>query len=191
MKKIIILLLAVCYYCFAPAQDKRLKDVPGSVSVIDAKTLVEVGVDVHTAIGNLKDLYGAGVGVNTGIRRSFSENVSGGVRLGYTNLFGKEIPGPTTGNYENKSLLRILPEIEVVRGPGNALFGRGTGGVVIAKTKNSESNTSFMYGATGGYRFQVNEKFYLYTGLSYHNFGFSDERFGYLSLRIFITTPVN
>ncbi len=192
MKKYFLLLFtAIGCFGIAWSQDKRIKDVPGSVSVIDAKTLLEVGVDVHSAIGNLKDLYGAGVGVNVGIKRQFNSNVAGIIRGGYTNLFGKEIPGPSSDNYPNKSLIRALSEIEVVSGPREALFGRGTGGVVFAKTKSSETNTSFMYGATGGYRFLMKDKFFLYTGLSYHNFGFNEERYGYLSIRVFINTPID
>ncbi len=192
MKKHFLLLITVIG-CFAIAwsQDKRTRDVPGSVSVIDAKTLLEVGVDAHSAIGKLNDLYGAGLGVNVGVKRQFNDNVAGIFRAGYTNLFGKEIPGPSSDNYPNKSLIRALSEIEVVSGPGGALFGRGTGGVVFAKTKSSDTNTSFMYGATGGYRFPVKGKYFFYTGLSYHNFGFNEDRFGYLSIRVFINTPLD
>ncbi|QPJ64198.1 MAG: TonB-dependent receptor [Candidatus Nitrohelix vancouverensis] len=141
----------------ASKQDEKLSDAPGIITVITAKDIKNYGANnLMDLLSRLPNVYGYGTaaGMNsvTSIRgqtlgfqdvhvlfllngRPMRENVAGGLNIPiYSTL-----------------PLNAIERIEIIRGPGSALYGTGAfSGVVNIILKNSESEEANAFQAGYG-----------------------------------------
>lgn len=125
----------------ATKTEKKLKDVPASVSVVTAEEIKKSGAnnlaDVLKKVSGLfvVDLYGSGSNTTIGLRGFQGVNANQNVQL--------QVDGIAVNDQEQKigiALGNLVPEsierIEIIKGPASALYGSNSiGGVVNIITK--------------------------------------------------------
>lgn len=124
--------------------DVPLRDVPASVSVVPASLLEEQGVqtmnDALRNVSSLQPQLAGGYG--------FANNYNS--RALSINFLRDDLPDGTTQNGYFRTMYDI-ERIEVLKGPGSALFGSGgPGGSINVVTKKPQSQYNLEVGTTFG-----------------------------------------
>ena len=124
--------------------DTPLRDVPASVAVVSAETLREQGVQtMNEAMRNVSSVqptYGGGYG----LANNYS---SRGLAV---NFLRDDLPDGTTQNGYFRTMYDV-ERIEVLKGPGSALFGSGgPGGSINVVTKKPQAEYGLEVGTTFG-----------------------------------------
>ncbi|MES1987167.1 MAG: TonB-dependent receptor, partial [Pseudomonadota bacterium] len=124
--------------------DAPLRDVPASVSVVSAETLREQGVqtmnDAMRNVSSVQPQYAGGYG----LANNYS---SRGLAV---NFLRDDLPDGTTQNGYLRTMYDV-ERIEVLKGPGSALFGSGgPGGSINVVTKKPQAEYSLEVGTTFG-----------------------------------------
>ena len=125
----------------ASRKREKVQEAPASVSVLTARKL-ETSANATDATRNLVNL--AGVQVQQQSANRINISMRGGAGLFGTSVFPimdyRSLVGPGIGTFQtdNSGISQLdLDRIEVVRGPGSALYGPGvTTGVIHFITKN-------------------------------------------------------
>jgi iron complex outermembrane receptor protein len=124
--------------------DMPLRDVPASIAVVSAETLREQGVqtmnEAMRSISSVQPIYGGGYG----LANNYS---SRGLAV---NFLRDDLPDGTTQNGYLRTMYDV-ERIEVLKGPGSALFGSGgPGGSINVVTKKPQAEYKLEVGTTFG-----------------------------------------
>ncbi len=124
--------------------DTPLRDIPASVAVVPEKLLKEQGAvtmnDAMRNVSSVQPVMGGGYG--------FANNYTSR-GLGLSFLRDDMPDGPTQNGYFRT--MHDIDRIEVLKGPGSALFGSaGPGGSINLVTKKPQDNFNLSGGATFG-----------------------------------------
>ncbi|MGB4812742.1 MAG: TonB-dependent receptor [Methylophilaceae bacterium] len=124
--------------------DAPLRDVPASVAVVSKETLREQGVqtmnDAMRNVSSVQPTFGGGYG--------YANNYSS--RGLAVNFLRDDLPDGTTQNGYFRTM-HDVERIEVLKGPGSALFGSGgPGGSINVVTKKPQAEYGLELGTTLG-----------------------------------------
>jgi len=150
----------------ATKTEKKLIDVPASVTVITAKDIEDSGA--KTVADVLRTVPGVDVGVYGASSKYFMVNMRGFADChgGYVKLLIDGIPANDISGYVDQDVLINLENverIEVVRGPASALYGdNAMGGVINIITKKGtptpETKLGISYGSFDSKEFTISTR---------------------------------
>lgn len=190
----------------ARRRSEALQDVPAAVTVLDAQTIQDAGVHTFEDVARLTP----NLSFNDGFRKGVSVLSLRGVTTSQGGeppvtiiVDGVQVPGL---DFLNQTLVDI-DNIQILRGPQGATYGRGAiaGAIVVTTTKplnEVEGKLDLTYGSDDTYRATatgsgaiIPDKFwirlavsnaysggYIYDPTIHHDFDFSRERSGHIEL---------
>ncbi|WP_205623743.1 TonB-dependent receptor plug domain-containing protein [Desulfogranum japonicum] len=131
--------------------EQQLSQAPGTVQVIESKEIATLGAE---SVADVL-LQAAGISISSGSGRSREISIRG-LGSGHTLLLldGRRLTGGYNATVDaNQIPLVVIDRIEIVRGPGSAIYGsEATGGVVNIITRSPSEKTEAaldVRGATG------------------------------------------
>lgn len=137
-------------------QNKRLQDVPAAVSFIGSQQLARYNSNnilpaINSAPGVRMEERSPG-SYRLNIRGSSQRSPFGvrNVKVYYNNI---PITDPGGQTYLNQLGFYNVQSIEIIKGPGNSLYGAGTGGVLLIESDANEKNVEVNY-STGSFGLQ-------------------------------------
>ncbi|HEX7855114.1 MAG TPA: TonB-dependent receptor [Sphingobium sp.] len=139
----------------AQARNQSLKDVPVSVSVVDATTLQNKNLgkleDIQFFVPNFKMTE---VGITTSI---FIRGIGSGENQGFEQSVGLYIDGVHYGRAkETQAPIFDVDRVEVLRGPQSILFGKNSVAGALSITTAKPTNT-FKASVMSSYEFNAND----------------------------------
>ncbi|HVG16994.1 MAG TPA: TonB-dependent receptor plug domain-containing protein [Chitinophagaceae bacterium] len=134
-------------------QNRRLKDMPGAVNYIGAQNLRRFNDNSLVAAINSMP----GVRMEERSPGSYRLNIRGssarspfGVRN--VKIYYNDLPYTDPGgqSYLNQLGFHNINSVEIIKGPGNSLYGAGTGGVMLIESLSGNERGSISGGYTAG-----------------------------------------